>query len=435
MSIPLDRLYHYIESIAKNISDDILIYRFYPHGSKKIEDLNMLTQTTHPLDTLTKIHLVCHDQEPLNYNLYADCIRGGPGFARPGFKEQQHRLLSESDLNLFKVNLRDSPHNIYDKCLLLHSEVNSIEIEKYANDQFIPVYYWNHAILARDWYRYAQHIKKSQATSTKKFLVYNRAWTGTREYRLKLADLLVDHHLVEQCQTSFSFTDHDTNVHYSQHALINPVWKPSCKFESHYNSNEYPATSSADFDINDYQSTDIELVLETLFDDSRIQLTEKSLRPIALEQPFILAAPAGSLKYLKKYGFKTFDSVINESYDDIVDPAQRLAAITKLMLELNQMSRKKYQQMLCKLNKIAKYNKKYFFSNTFMNVVKNELTDNLSTGIDQLLSANTYERFLKFRTTLMNNKDLTQWKSDNLPQSHIQYYNQVYDKISNLKHQ
>ena len=42
MSIPLDRLYHYIESIAKDIrGDDVIIYRFYPHGSKKIEDLRM----------------------------------------------------------------------------------------------------------------------------------------------------------------------------------------------------------------------------------------------------------------------------------------------------------------------------------------------------------------------------------------------------------
>jgi hypothetical protein len=33
MSIPLDRLYHYIENIAKEIrGDDVLIYRFYPHG-------------------------------------------------------------------------------------------------------------------------------------------------------------------------------------------------------------------------------------------------------------------------------------------------------------------------------------------------------------------------------------------------------------------
>jgi hypothetical protein len=43
MSIPLDRLYHYIENVAQEIYNDrIIIYRFYPHGSKNINDLNNL---------------------------------------------------------------------------------------------------------------------------------------------------------------------------------------------------------------------------------------------------------------------------------------------------------------------------------------------------------------------------------------------------------
>ena len=38
MSVPLDRLYHFLED---QISDDVLIYRWYPHGSKKIEDIQI----------------------------------------------------------------------------------------------------------------------------------------------------------------------------------------------------------------------------------------------------------------------------------------------------------------------------------------------------------------------------------------------------------
>jgi hypothetical protein len=68
-----------------------------------------------------------------------------------------------------------------------------------------------------------------------------------------------------------------------------------------------------------------------LFDDDRLHLTEKSLRPIACKQPFILAATHGSLQYLKDYGFKTFDSVWDENYDTIEDPYQRMLAIIQLM--------------------------------------------------------------------------------------------------------
>jgi hypothetical protein len=43
MSIPLDNLYHYIQSVAEQIrSDRVIIYRFYPHGSKNINDLTNL---------------------------------------------------------------------------------------------------------------------------------------------------------------------------------------------------------------------------------------------------------------------------------------------------------------------------------------------------------------------------------------------------------
>ena len=43
MSIPLDRLYQFVESVAQNILQDrVLIYRFYPHGSKNVENMSGL---------------------------------------------------------------------------------------------------------------------------------------------------------------------------------------------------------------------------------------------------------------------------------------------------------------------------------------------------------------------------------------------------------
>ena len=70
MSIPLDRLYHYIDNIAKEITDNIIIYRFYPHGSKKLEDLTMLARPVTWGELALNISLYCNDQEPLNYKLY-----------------------------------------------------------------------------------------------------------------------------------------------------------------------------------------------------------------------------------------------------------------------------------------------------------------------------------------------------------------------------
>ena len=63
MSIPLDRLYHYIESIAEEVhGDSIVIYHFYPHGSKNISNIICLN----PKDIGNKWkyspHIICYDQ-------------------------------------------------------------------------------------------------------------------------------------------------------------------------------------------------------------------------------------------------------------------------------------------------------------------------------------------------------------------------------------
>ena len=85
-------------------------------------------------------------------------------------------------------------------------------------------------------------------------------------------------------------------------------------------------------------------MLETLFDDTRWHLTEKSLRPSACGKPFMLAATAGSLQYLRSYGFKTFSGLIDESYDLIVEPHLRLQSIAQEMQRISQLSpNKKYK--------------------------------------------------------------------------------------------
>ena len=43
----------------------------------------------------------------------------------------------------------------------------------------------------------------------------------------------------------------------------------------------------------------------------------------------MLAATPGSLQYLKQYGFETFHGLIDESYDTILDPRERLKTIVQ----------------------------------------------------------------------------------------------------------
>jgi len=81
MSIPLDRLYNFLQDIASR-NDHVIIYRFYPHGSRKISDLTQLESYNLQGKKSVDAKLVFfHDQEPLNFDLYAS-----PNIVRDSFK-------------------------------------------------------------------------------------------------------------------------------------------------------------------------------------------------------------------------------------------------------------------------------------------------------------------------------------------------------------
>jgi hypothetical protein len=183
------------------------------------------------------------------------------------------------------------------------------------------------------------------------------------------------------------FNDID-GIHYSDHKFSNPAMQVcGTDLAGHFDKNNSLPTASADYCTRDYQQTAIEVVLETLFDDSRLHLTEKSLRPIACGQPFILAATAGSLAYLRSYGFKTFDSVFDESYDTISDPVERLGAIVNLMNNIKNSPNplEMYQQ----LQAIADFNQQRFFSSEFHQQVVDEFKQNFSSGFNEVLKSCT----------------------------------------------
>jgi len=189
MSVPLDRLYNFLHDLC---DQDVLIYRWSPHGSRKLEDcqslfpISLLTLE----DQFTVPNIICHDQEPINYENFGNRIIDFNGVKFSNLRQ-----------------LTKAPFNIYDKILLAHSEKNSAEITRFVANGAIDVYYWCHAIIARDWFRYAEHDPMlNQKRITKDFLIYNRAWAGTREYRLKFAEILVQNDLAHCCQMGFNPT-------------------------------------------------------------------------------------------------------------------------------------------------------------------------------------------------------------------------------------
>jgi hypothetical protein len=339
----------------------------------------------------------CHDQEPLDYEYYKQNLRQIDN----KFNHTLQRMLETNTIKNLNYNT-----NIFPKGLLVHTEKRSGNVDKYAQDgELIPVYYWSHAIIARDWFRYAEHVKQQKQVN-QIFLIYNRAWSNTREYRLYFAELLIDLNLQKHCKTSVNPIEPELGIHYELHCFKNPTWRPETVLENYFPISDAHSHYSADFDIEDYESTDIEVVLETLFDDTRLHLTEKSLRPIACGQPFILASTVGSLEYLRSYGFKTFGSVWDEYYDCIENPQERLVYLATTMRHIANWTPEQRADNMAQAQAIADYNRQRFFSQEFFDLVINELKTNLTTVFAILNSLPVNEQWIKIANVILNSVEL-----------------------------
>lgn len=402
MSIPLDNLYYYIERLCQQIHQGrVVIYRFYPHGAKDFNDLTSLHEHDWH-EEVTSPHVICNDQEPLDFDLYQTT----------GLTHDPLRNLCEKYHCYQHPNLRRTC--IFDRSILLHSEQRSLEVEKYQNHRFIPVYYWSHALISQDWFRFAEHITQKK-TVQKTFLIYNRAWSGTREYRIKFSELLCANRLLDHCQTTFNPVDPESQIHYQDYDFKNTAWKPHTDFAQDFEICTAPSSSSACLEIANYETTEIEVVLETLFDDARLHLTEKTLRPIAAAQPFVVLGPYRTLDYLKSHGFKTFDSVWDESYDAVTDPRQRMDAVVELMKQIVSWDAPTRRSKLKQAQAIAQHNKRLFFSKKFFHTIQAELTDNLDRALTQLIHENTSSLFLQDRKSMCQHEEIKHLLTGKVP--------------------
>lgn len=396
MSVPTHNLYDFVHQATKR---HFFLMFFQVWGSRELADvcyyqrndawltssngiaesdrydLRLLPKSvTNCLSVIqTQPVIFCHDQEPLNYNLYLDS-----GDQVQNFHSKISRYTNRPFRTcLTNLNLRWANHDSIQKTwILLHSELNSTELAQYeSTGQYAGAYWWSHAIIARDWYRYAEHDSTLNDNNKYQqlFLTYCRDTTGSRSYRRDFLNQLNARSIMDHCRTS---------------------------------SPDAGPESSAVYDVNDFNQTAISIVLETLFDD-RVHLTEKILRPIACGHPFILAAGPGSLGILKSYGFKTFSPYINESYDHESDHSIRLQMITAEMDRVAKLSARDRNSLIIQCKKIAEFNKQHFFSKEFFNQVVQELQDNVVRAYYKTQGQLDYSNWWKER----------QWRRKKFPEA------------------
>ena len=287
--------------------------------------------------------------------------------------------------------------------ILLNTEHNS-DAKKQLLEQFsfADCYYFFHAFAAADWYRGYQYNRKlipiNERKIQKKFITFNRLTGNARVYRSFLIAELANHQLLEHGYISYS---HICPCHGSYQDNITQACKKfnvsadyAQKAIDILDQINYPLTIDTGPEIpNGSQSIGaldqcvqsfLHIVTETCFWDQKEHLTEKIFKPIVTKNPFVLLGCAGNLKYLKNYGFKTFDQWWDEGYDEIQDPIARLQAVVKIVKDICELSNDQLTSMMHEMHEVLEYNHNWFYSQEFLNLVWQELEINLGRAIESL---------------------------------------------------
>lgn len=134
----------------------------------------------------------------------------------------------------------------------------------------------------------------------------------------------------------------------------------------------YSMSLSQVIPINIYNQTAYSLVCETNFDNQFVFLTEKTVKPILARRLFITLGNQYHLAALKRLGFKTFDGIIDESYDSIEDSVERHTAALE---QLKWLCTQDQQEILDKAKDILNYNYDLMYGNDWYNLFKLDFGD------------------------------------------------------------
>jgi len=126
-----------------------------------------------------------------------------------------------------------------------------------------------------------------------------------------------------------------------------------------------PVRHSDLIDIDVYNQCYYNVAVETSHHQDFAVFNERVAKPIMAKRPFVLYGSRHHLRAFRGLGFQTFDDVIDESYDDIVDDELRFLKMCDSMLSLCE---KDPVEVYNALQKTLDHNKKHFLENNWVRV-------------------------------------------------------------------
>lgn len=247
-------------------------------------------------------------------------------------------------------------------------------------------YYFFHGWAALDWYRGYDRTflipDPQQRTITRSFISANRIIGGRRNHRIMLMYHLLKNG-IQNARISFP------RICPAEHLdVIDLSEKFGSDVQDIFRKADLPLCFPGEIDhpmhscwlsLFDENATSLaHVITETVYTGRRHHLTEKTFKPICLRMPFVLVSTAGSLEYLRRYGFRTFADVWDETYDLEVDDPTRLIKISRLLKDLDDQPPKELQKIYQSTVPVLEHNYRHFYGGDFERLLWQELTGMLS---------------------------------------------------------
>jgi hypothetical protein len=275
---------------------------------------------------------------------------------------------------------------------LMTSERDSENVAKVC-EQFgwKPLYYFFHGWAALDWYRgydktfLIKPIDQRQITRT--FVAPNRIIAGDRQHRLEVLyhifrNGMLDNHIScpKTCPAeNISIVD-----------AVKPLITKYPDIESVFANAPLPLNFAGETNhpmhscwlslFDQCAESLLYLVTETVATGRRHHITEKTFKPIAMGMPFVIVGTKHSLKYLRSYGFRTFEGIWDESYDQAEDDV-RIKRIASLLRSLDELPPAAKQDLFEQAQEVIEHNWNHFYGGGFEAILWQELKDMLN-GIE-----------------------------------------------------
>jgi hypothetical protein len=315
------------------------------------------------------------DQEPIHLNIHM-----------PTFDEVQRKNKD--------ITHKDGPNRPQTDPggYLLTSERDSDNVDTLcAQYQWKPMYYFFHGWAALDWYRgYDKTFlirPWHKRIITKTFIAPNRIIAGERQHRLEVLyhifrNNLLDNHIScpETCPAeNISILDAVQPL-VAKYPDIETVFANAPLPLNFKDETDHPMHSCWLSLFDQCAESLLYLVTETVATGRRHHITEKTFKPIAMGMPFVIVGTRGSLEYLRSYGFRTFESIWDESYDNAEDDV-RIERIASLLRSLDELPPEGKQDLFEAAQEVIEHNWNHFYGGGFEAVLWQELQEMLN-GID-----------------------------------------------------